>query len=70
MNWDSQDLEGKAKRLLAVPTLSKKLCSYAEPAPIIEAIHKKTSPIELVFQKSDLGLAEYLFQTRERDLVF
>ena len=36
---------------------------------LIEANLKKMGPIELAFQKSELELAEYLFQTRERDLA-
>lgn len=36
---------------------------------LIEANNKKIGPIELAFQKSDLELAEYLLQIRERDLV-
>ncbi len=34
----------------------------------IEADVKKSDPIELAFQKSDLELVQHLFQTRERDL--
>lgn len=36
---------------------------------LIEANLKKIDPIELAFQKFDLELVEYLFQTRERALV-